>query len=131
MNIHAADSEPSDLMKEILAIIEEKNLHGYKWLAKIITNCEKIAVLLLIVSFSSGSVISQLPDEWKDHAIKIVFTAIMFSFFVLGFSSAQKMRIISKKEEPFTLKWFLTFKDIIKGTVGSIIATLVYEYIKK
>lgn len=41
------------------------------------------------------------------------------------------MRIVFKKEEPFTLKWFLTFKDIIKGTVGSIIASLIYEYIKK
>ena len=134
LNIHASDSESSDLMKELLAIIEEKNLHGYKWFTKIIAKCKKIAEILLIVSLLSGCFISQLPDEWRDHigvSIKIFCIAIMFSIFILGFSSAQKMRIISKKEDPFTLKWFLTFKDIIKGTVGSIIASLIYEYIKK
>lgn len=131
LNIHASDSEPSDLMKELLAIIDEKNLHGYKWLTKMIVKYEKVAVMLLFVSFSSDSFISQLPDEWRNHTINFVCTAIIFSLFVLGFSSAQKMRIVFKKEEPFTLKWFLTFKDIIKGTVGSIIASLIYEYIKK
>lgn len=131
LNIHASDSEPSDLMKEILAIIEEKNLHGYKWLTKIIVKCKEIALAFLIFSFSFGSAILHMTDDWKKYANGFFYITVIFSIFVLGFSSAQKMKIVSQKEELFTLKWFLRFKDIITGTVGSIIASFIYEYIRR
>ena len=65
LNISSSDSEPNDLMKEILAIINEKNIHGYKFLTKIIIKCEKIAWLLLFISSFLVSSISGIPDDSK------------------------------------------------------------------
>lgn len=61
LNIHSSDSEPRDLMKAILLIIEEKNIQGSKFLTKIIGENEKIALTLLIVDLSFGTIISKLP----------------------------------------------------------------------
>lgn len=131
LNIHSSDSEPIDLMKELLAIIKEKNLHGYKWFTKIIVKCEKIAWMILIFYLSFKSAISYMPDDWKKYANGLLYTIAISSIFVIGFSSKQKVRIISEKETPFTLKWLITLKDIITGTTASIIATIIYEYFNK
>lgn len=131
LNISSSDSESNDLMKEILAIINEKNIHGYKCLTKIIVKCEKIAWLLLFVSLLLISGISGMPNDIKKYVIDFFYITIIFLLFVLGFSSKQTVRILLKKEEPFTFKWFLTFKDIAIGSVGSIIGTLILEYIKR
>lgn len=131
LNIYSSDSEPSDLMEEILAIISEKNIHGYKWITNIIVKCQNLAVLFLIIGAPLVSEIYKIANDWQKYMPTLFYMMIIFSIFVLGFSSKQTVRIISKKEEPFTFKWFLTFKDIAIGSVGSIIGTLILEYMKR
>ena len=131
LSIHSFDPEPKDLMKEILAIINDNNILRCKWLTKLATKYENIALAIIIFCSIFGSTLLKIPNEWKSHAIKIFFVIITVCFIILIFSSRQKARIIKRKSPPLTLQWFLTFKNLALGITSSIIATLLCGYFIK
>lgn len=125
LHVNSLYAESNALIKEILAIIEEKNIHGYPFLTEIILKCENIAWGLLIVGLSLGSGISEMTDEGKRYITDFILATIIFFIFVIGFSSTQEVKIIHKKEISFSFKYLTTFRDILIGTTGSLLATLI------
>lgn len=129
LNIYSLYPESNALMKEILAIIEEKNIQGFKFLTKIIGKGEKLAWTLLILDLSLGTIISKLPSESQLLTTQIFFIVIIFLVAFLVLSSKQETKIISRKAPPFTLNWVRTFTELIVGICASLIAGFIANFI--
>ena len=125
LRIYSSDPEPRDLMKAILLIVEEKNIQGCKLLTKIIGEGENIAWILLILLFASASIISNLPDEWQQSAVKFFYIALTFLTVCIILSKQQNVKIILQKPAPFTFDWLLTFKEFIVGVLASTFANFI------
>lgn len=127
LRIHPADSESQNIAEEIFSILNERNLYNLKRFAGKIINLQKMAYCLLFTDLILTLSINTLPDSHRNYARLLTLILLVFSVFVIQFSSKQKVKIFTKKDTS-TLEYRDITINLIISIAGSFIVYLITKY---
>lgn len=127
LKIHPSDTESQSLAEEIFSILNEKNIYNFKRLANKIVSLKKMAYSLLFTDLVLTLSTNTLPDNYRNYAQLLTIAILLFSIFVIQFSSKQKVKIYVKKDS-YTLEYKDIIINLIISIIGSFIVYLITTY---
>lgn len=127
LKIHPSDTESQSLAEEIFSILNEKNIYNFKRLANKIVSLKKMAYSLLFTDLVLTLSTNTLPDNYRNYAQLLTLAILLFSIFVIQFSSKQKVKIYVKKDS-YTLEYKDIIINLIISIIGSFIVYLITTY---
>lgn len=126
LKIKPSDTESQNLAEEIFSILNEQNKYNFKRLANKITSLQKTAYGLLFTDLVLTLSTNMLPDNYRNYTQLLILAILVFSIFVIQFSSKQKVKIYVKEDSSTS-----GYRDIIINLIISIIGSFIVYLITK
>ena len=96
-------------------------------MANKIVSLKKMAYSLLFTDLVLTLSTNTLPDNYRNYAQLLTLAILVFSIFVIQFSSKQKVKIYVKKDS-YTLEYKDIIINLIISIIGSFIVYLITTY---